>query len=114
VTAREGEFLPEDALRSDLPRILADLRLSQHGQRSYALAGAVQRAMLHDVRLFHPDAEDQGVRPARFHVLVSARMPAVLVELSFISNPQEEQRLRTDRYRDLLASAVARAVGTFR
>jgi N-acetylmuramoyl-L-alanine amidase len=114
VTAREGEFLTEDALGSDLPRILADLRLSQHGQRSYALAGVVQRALLHDVRLFHPDAEDQGVRPARFHVLVSARMPAVLVELSFISNPTEEQRLRTDRYRDLLASAVARAVGTFR
>jgi N-acetylmuramoyl-L-alanine amidase len=44
---------------------------------------------------------------------VSARMPSVLVELSFISNAAEEQRLRGDAYRDVLASAIARAVGTF-
>ncbi len=70
--------------------------------------------MLHDARLLFTGIDDMGVHPARFHVLVTARMPAVLVELSFLSNPAEEARLRTDAYRDVLASAVARAVAEHR
>ena len=38
---------------------------------------------------------------------------AVLVELSFISNAAEEQRLRSDGYRDVLAGAIARAVASY-
>ena len=69
--------------------------------------------MLHDLRLLYPAVEDLGVHPASIHVLVTARMPAVLVELSFISNAMEEQRLRAEGYRDVLAAAVARAVATY-
>lgn len=114
VTMREGELVSGDPWGGgDVTRILADLRLTQHGGRSVRLAESIQRAMLHDARLLYPAVEDMGVHPAGFHVLVSARMPSVLVELSFISNAAEEQRLRGDAYRDVLASAIARAVGTF-
>lgn len=114
VTMREGELVSGDPWGGgDLTRILADLRLTQHGGRSVRLAEDIQRAMLHDARLLFPAVDDMGVHPAGFHVLVSARMPSVLVELSFISNAVEEQRLRADSYRDVLASAIARAVGTF-
>ena len=114
VTMREGELVSGDPWGGgDLTRILADLRLTQHGGRSVRLAEDLQRAMLHDARLLYPAVDDMGVHPAGFHVLVSARMPSVLVELSFISNAMEEQRLRSDAYRDVLASAIARAVGTF-
>ncbi len=114
VTAREGELVADDPVGSpDLPRILAGLRLARQGSRSAMLALDLQAAMLHDARIFYPDAVDAGVHPASFHVLVTARMPAALVELSFISNPAEEQRLRSDSYRDLLASAIARGVAGF-
>lgn len=114
VTMREGELIAGDPWGGgEVTRILADLRLTQHGGRSVRLAEAIQRAMLHDARLLYPSIEDMGVHPAGFHVLVSARMPSVLVELSFISNLEEERRLRGDAYRDVLASAIARAVGTF-
>lgn len=114
VTMREGELVSGDPWGGgDLTRILADLRLTQHGGRSVRLAEDIQRALLHDARLLYPAVDDYGVHPAGFHVLVSARMPSVLVELSFISNAMEEQRLRGDAYRDVLASAIARAVGTF-
>ncbi len=114
VTMREGELVSGDPWGGgEVTRILADLRLTQHGGRSVRLAESIQRAMLHDARLLYPSVEDMGVHPAGFHVLVSARMPSVLVELSFISNAAEEQRLRGDAYRDVLASAIARAVGTF-
>jgi N-acetylmuramoyl-L-alanine amidase len=115
VLRREGELIDSEAPNpGDVTRILADLRLSQHGRDSLALAHEVQRAMLHDARLLFTGIDDMGVHPARFHVLVTARMPAVLVELSFLSNPAEEARLRTDAYRDVLASAVARAVAEHR
>jgi len=115
VLRREGELIDVEAANpADVTHILADLRLSQHGRDSLTLAQEVQRAMLHDARLLFTGVDDMGVHPARFHVLVTARMPAVLVELSFLSNPAEEARLRTDAYRDVLASAVARAVAEHR
>lgn len=113
VGRREGELVVDDPVSSwHLTRILTSFRLSGIGQRSYALAEAVQGAMLHDLRLLYSSIDDLGVHPASFHVLVTARMPAVLVELSFISNPLEEQRLRTEGYRDVLAGAIARAIAT--
>jgi N-acetylmuramoyl-L-alanine amidase len=111
LTAREGELVDGDVGGSwDVSRILADLSLSRHGRDSVGFASAIQRALLQDVRLLYPQVEDMGVHPARFHVLVTTRMPAVLVELSFISNLTEEQRLRSDGYRDVLAGSIARAI----
>lgn len=111
LTAREGELVDGDVSGNwDVSRILADLSLSRHGRDSVGFASSIQRALLHDARLLYPQVEDMGVHPARFHVLVTTRMPAVLVELSFISNLAEEQRLRTEAYRDLLAGSIARAI----
>ena len=111
LTAREGELVDGDiGGTSDVSRILADLSLSRNGRDSLGFASSIQRSLLHDVALLYPLVEDMGVHPARFHVLVTTRMPAVLVELSFISNLGEEQRLRSEGYRDVLASSLARAL----
>lgn len=53
---------------------------------------------------------DLGVRSARFHVLMGANMPAILAETSFISNREEEKRLRKDVYRKAIAEAIARGI----
>ena len=111
LTAREGELVDGDIGGTwDVSRILADLSLSRNGRDSLGFASSIQRALLHDVGLLYPQVEDMGVHPARFHVLVTTRMPAVLVELSFISNLGEEQRLRSEGYRDVLAGSIARAI----
>ena len=54
------------------------------------------------------------MRRAGFYVLAGARMPAVLFETSFISNPVEETRLNTPDYRQKLADAVVNAVRAYR
>jgi N-acetylmuramoyl-L-alanine amidase len=113
VGRREGELVADDPVSSwHVTRILTSFRLSALGQQSYGLAEAIQRAMLHDLRLLYPAVDDLGVHTASFHVLVTARMPSVLVEVSFISNPMEEQRLRSEGYRDVLAGAIARAIAS--
>ena len=55
-----------------------------------------------------------GVHPAGFYVLVGARMPAVLFETSYISNPTEEQRLNSDDYKDRLVDAIVNAVRAYK
>ncbi|MFO0644783.1 MAG: N-acetylmuramoyl-L-alanine amidase [Polyangiales bacterium] len=114
VNRRDGELVSDDPVSSwQVANILTGLRLSSQGRHSIALAESIQQTMLHDLRLLYPAVDDLGVHPAAFQVLVTARMPAVLVELSFISNAMEEQRLRAEGYRDVLAAAVARAVATY-
>jgi N-acetylmuramoyl-L-alanine amidase len=53
--------------------------------------------------------KDRGVRQAGFVVLWRTTMPSVLIELGFISNPDEEKYLNSDQGQDYLASAIFRA-----
>ncbi len=57
---------------------------------------------------------NRGVRQAGFRVLVGAYMPAVLVEMGFLSNPAEERKLRRGSYQQQLAEALGEAVVEFR
>lgn len=56
----------------------------------------------------------RGVKQAGFIVLFQASMPAVLVELGFISNPQEEQYMNSERGQAILASALFRAIRDYK
>jgi N-acetylmuramoyl-L-alanine amidase len=56
---------------------------------------------------------DLGVKQALFYVLFGARMPSVLVEVSFISNPQEEQLLSDESYRMHIAKAIAKGLNIY-
>ncbi len=57
---------------------------------------------------------DRGVHQAGFRVLVGAYMPAVLVEMGFVSNPQEERKLGSASYQRRLARAIGDAVLSYR
>jgi N-acetylmuramoyl-L-alanine amidase len=46
------------------------------------------------------------VKQAGFYVLGGAAMPAILLEIGFVTNPREERRLKDSRYRDELARAI--------
>ena len=59
------------------------------------------------------DTGNRGIKQAPFRVLVGATMPAVLVEVAFISNPEEEKKLRSPEFQQAVADAVARAVARF-
>ena len=54
-----------------------------------------------------PGLRDRGTKSAMFYVLVGARMPAVLVEASFLTQPEEMRALETTRYRQALAEGIA-------
>ncbi len=110
LAARENGVNPDQESAADARRILTDLDARSATDASRRLAQQVQREITSSVRERMGDVQDLGVKAALFHVLVGARMPAVLVETAFISNRREELRLASARYQDEVAGAVARAV----
>jgi N-acetylmuramoyl-L-alanine amidase len=89
--------------------ILSDLEDAASLEGSSRLAYAV-----HDRLVRTLGAEDRGVKQAPFYVLAGARMPAVLLEVGFISSPVESERLLAKEYQERIAAAVAEGVSAFR
>jgi len=93
-TATRGK---PDVLRA----ILWDLAQSEFQSESSRLAEIVQDSMTGSLRI-----PNRGVKQAGFYVLGGAAMPAVLIEIGFVTNLREERRLRESRYRDEIARAI--------
>jgi N-acetylmuramoyl-L-alanine amidase len=93
-----------------MTRLLAELHREGQLEASRRLADRVQRALLARGRTILPGLADRGVRSALFYVLVGVRMPAVLVEASFLTDPDELRALRTSRYRQALAEGIAEGI----
>ncbi len=94
-------------------QILADALLNMKLPQSRRLAEAVQKEMLDRIVGDYGPVRDLGVRRAPFHVLTGAIMPAILLETAFISNPTEAGWLKDEKFRGIVADAVASAVGTY-
>ncbi len=90
--------------------ILDELSLYGRKKERGGLAKTVNDSIVRKVSLRHGRVTDLGLKQAPFYVLVGARMTAILVETSFISNRREEGRLRDERYLDTIAESVADAV----
>jgi N-acetylmuramoyl-L-alanine amidase len=84
--------------------ILNDMMQNEHLRESADLAEIVQRHL----RAVHP-GPDRGVKQAGFTVLVSAFMPAILVEIGFGTNWDEARFIATPAKQRVLASAIAGA-----
>jgi N-acetylmuramoyl-L-alanine amidase len=93
---------------TDIDFILNNLRNDYYIRASHDLAGLVQDSFTG----FHVGA-NRGVKQAGFRVLVGAFMPAVLIELGFISNPTEERLLGSAAFQGRAATAIADAVDRF-
>ena len=114
VAARENGGA--SAAPGELRAILDDLKLAELGTRSKQLASLMQKATmasLHGSSDF-TDVVDGGVHGAGFFVLVGARMPAVLMEVSFISNAIEERYLSRTDYRSRIVDAIVNALRAYR
>lgn len=93
----------------DLRDILVDMASTSSHHESSRLAEAVHLSMLGKT-----GREGRGVKQAPFVVLIGATMPAILVEVGFISNPTEERLLSSRKEQTLAAGAIADGVASFR
>ncbi len=92
--------------RALLDGIYADVRRDE----SRRLAESIQSAMFASLSRTNPELEDRGVKSAPFLVLVATEVPAVLAEVSCLSNQAEAELLQTDAYRQQIAAALCAGV----
>jgi N-acetylmuramoyl-L-alanine amidase len=100
---------PEPDPRDPVSAILQDLADTDALSGSSRLAYAVHERLVKRLR-----SEDRGVKQAPFYVLAGARMPAVLIEVGFVSNAAEARKLATSAYQDEVAEAIADGVRAWR
>ena len=109
VAARENSVLELEGVagkkltNEDL--IQATIAQSAFASKSEKFAALVQEEIGKRVQ-----GKNRGVKQAGFYVLMGASMPNVLVELGFISNLAEEKKLRSSQYREVLATAIFKAL----
>ncbi len=98
----------------ELGKILSDLNRDYKRDESVALANYVQNSLYSNVIKVHKKTANLGVKQALFFVLMGASMPpSILVEVSFISNPEEEKLLASDSYRGVLARSIASGIKAY-
>ncbi|MCF8075950.1 MAG: N-acetylmuramoyl-L-alanine amidase [Desulfotignum sp.] len=108
VAARENATSKKNI--SDLEFILSDLMKHAKIGESTRLANDVHQSLVQEMKKKYSKITDLGVKQAPFYVLLGARMPAILVETSFVSNKLECERLLDAAYRDDLCDAIATGV----
>ena len=105
VAARENATSTKNI--SDLHDILSELMQNAKINESARLAGYVQSAVVGQLeKANYKYVKNKGVKQAPFYVLMGARMPAILVETAFISNPRENRRLEDAAYQDRLCEGI--------
>ncbi len=110
VAQMEGAVLPS-ATGGDrtIEMMLWEMAQLQHLEQSAVVAGLVEQTLRSRVKM-----SPRAIQQAPFRVLVGANMPAVLVELGFISNPEEEKLLGSHPYQLRLVDALVDAVARYR
>ena len=98
------------AKMSDLEGILKEMVITTKKYESSRLADLVQKNLVRNLRKHFSDVNDLGVKKAPFYVLIGARMPSILAEVSFINHPLEGKRLAMESYRQSIAEALADGV----
>lgn len=108
VAARENATSTHNM--SEMQDILAELMQNERINESSQLAEFVQLNMVSGLKEQKYRVKDLGVKQAPFYVLIGAEMPAVLAEISFITNQDEAKLLKEEKYLQTLAEQIVAGV----
>jgi N-acetylmuramoyl-L-alanine amidase/putative methionine-R-sulfoxide reductase with GAF domain len=101
------------ANKNGVATVLAPADLHERIEQSRRLAAYVQRSLYSTLSVENPGLRDRGVKEASYVVLTETAMPGILAEVSFVSSPTDEQKLRSDGYREQIAEALYKGVARY-
>jgi N-acetylmuramoyl-L-alanine amidase len=93
----------------DIEVPLWEMAQARHIERSAELAQAVEASLRASVPM-----SPRSIEQAPFRVLVGANMPAILVEMAFLSNPQQEREVAADTFQNTVVQALVNGIIHFR
>jgi len=111
--AREIEFRENATATTVSQAKLSGRALKDKVDESRKLAASVQQALHGTLASGNSAIRNRGVREASFVVLTGTEMPSVLAEISFVSSPADEERLRNPSYREQIAEALYKGIERF-
>src|SRR6202042_918317 len=111
VAARENAA--SDKSVYELQDLVKKIALKEKIEESREFASDVQSALHSGLAAKNPGMRDRGGRRAPFIVLIGANMPSILAEISFVSNPEDERRLKTPEYRQRVAESLYRGIAKY-
>ena len=116
-------FLPPEAREADLrggPKTqpisqakLSSAELKEKVNGSRKLAADVQHALYDSLGANNSGIRNRGVREASYVVLTGTEMPSILAEISFVSSPADEERLKSEAYRQQIAEALYTGIAQY-
>jgi N-acetylmuramoyl-L-alanine amidase/putative methionine-R-sulfoxide reductase with GAF domain len=110
--AKDLETRP-NAARTTTGASLTPAELHDKIDQSRRLAASVQRSLYGALSTQNPGLRDRGVKAASYVVLTETAMPGILAEVSFVSSPTDEQKLRSDGYREQIAEALYKGIARY-
>ena len=111
VAARENAV--SETSVHDLQDLVKKIALKDKIDESREFAATVQKSLYTGEAAKNPGVKNRGVKKAPFIVLIGANMPSILAEISFVSNPTDERKLRTPEYRQRIAESLYRGVARY-
>ncbi len=111
VAARENASSQKSI--AELETLIQKVVQGEKVEESREFAGRIQTSLFKFSARNFPGLKDRGVKKAPFVVLIGAKIPSVLVEIGFLSNPREEALLRKPDYRQKLAEALFRGISSY-
>jgi N-acetylmuramoyl-L-alanine amidase len=111
VAARENATVTESI--HDLEDIVKKIARSEKIDESREFAADIQESLAKRIQKLNKTVKDRGVRKAPFVVLVGADMPSILTEISFLSNPADEQLLKKPEHRQRVAEGLYQGVASY-
>jgi N-acetylmuramoyl-L-alanine amidase len=106
LTVASRENAASDRPVHELQDLISKIALKEKIDESREFATRVQSALYEGLSDDNKGLRDRGVRKAPFMVLIGAKMPAILAEIGFISNPHTEKLLKTSAYRQQVANHI--------
>ncbi len=92
---------------------LSPADVQERVEQSRRLAESVQSSLYTALSSQNPGLRDRGIKEANFVVLTESAMPGILAEVSFVSSPTDEQKLRSDAYREQVAEALYKGIARY-
>jgi len=111
VAARENAVSEESI--HELQDLVKKIALKEKIEESREFAVDVERSLHSGLTTRNSGVRDRGVKKAPFIVLIGANMPSILAEISFVSNPTDERRLKTNDYRQRIAESLYRGIAHY-
>ncbi|HEY6184478.1 MAG TPA: N-acetylmuramoyl-L-alanine amidase, partial [Terriglobales bacterium] len=111
VAARENAVSSKSI--HELQDLVKKIALKEKIEESKEFASDVQTALHGGLSTKGANIRNRGVKKAPFIVLIGANMPSILAEISFVSNPTDERRLRTSEYRQKIAESLYRGISKY-